>query len=515
MFFIFREKKNTFIVLFLILLLGAGLRIVNLDKFDLWFDEVSTVLEAKDALSINFAQDNNPPLYMYLLHFWGRYFDSEYGLRLLSVIFGSMSIVMIFILARVLYTKRIALISAFILAVSPFHIYYSREARRYSMTVLLSLAAAYFFVKAFRKGQTRFWAGFVIFTILNIYCHYVDVLVWLAMLVFFFIIRKTLSKETKIKGWISNAFIFLSFTPWFLFLFKAIKNLEGIMSDYGMSFWGQPGSSRALLMTFKNFTIGYNAPVWVYLSATVFFFYFFIKGILVLRLKKEKELILGLLCLSMPVLVIFAVSLFKSLYIDRFFISSSVFYYFIAAAGLSSLKNKKLLMSLLLLLILSGLALKNYYNNIFPPVRETYAWEQRVKRDFRAMAGYINERFEEGDGIFHSCHNTMPSFAYYLNKLRNKEIIPENKHIRLAFLDKTNGLRFLEFNRYGQPAGRSYVKPFVEEKRFWFIFSAWDFKRSEMERLDSFALLGWLNKNYTVMEKKEFDNSIVFLYAQK
>lgn len=509
----FKEKRAGFIALFLILALGVGLRIVNLDKFDFWFDEASAVLQARNIETIDFTQDNNPPLYVYALHLWGKYFDSEYGLRLLSVLFGSMAIIMVFVLGRLLYETKIALISAFILAVSPFHIYYSREARRYSMSFLLSLLAVYFFIKSFQKGRMRFWAGFIIFTVLSIYCHYVNVLNWMFLVVFFLMAQKTLNKEIKIKGWISNFLILVSFAPWFLIIFARLEGVERVLSDYGKAFWGQSPSFRALFMTFKNFSAGYNASMAACLASVIIFFFFFNRGIFALREKKKKELVLSLLCLSGPIFTACIISLHKPFYIDRFFISSSVFYYFIIAGGLSGLGNKKLVFSLLLLSGLSFFSLKNYYGNVFPPLREAYAWEQR-RQDHKAIAEYINERFEKGDGVFHSCQNTIASFVYYSDKLKNIKGQSRDKNILLTFNGKFNGLKFLEFNKCGKATGETYMKPSVDEKKFWLISSGWHFRKTDMRELESPGLLKWLNKNYRVIEKKELDNAIIFLYSK-
>ena len=89
---------------------------------------------------LNNARETNPPFYYVLLHFWVLVFgDSEFSLRFLSVGLGSVSIIAIYALGKLLFNKRAGIIAALILAVSVFHIQFAQEARGYTLTVLLTL----------------------------------------------------------------------------------------------------------------------------------------------------------------------------------------------------------------------------------------------------------------------------------------------------------------------------------------------------------------------------------------
>src|SRR5215203_2022809 len=87
----------------------------------------------------------HPPLYFLMLRFaqWilG---DAEWALRLPSAIAGSLCIPAIYLLGKRLYSEREGLIAALFLAVLWAPIYYSQEARSYSMLILLSILTTYF-----------------------------------------------------------------------------------------------------------------------------------------------------------------------------------------------------------------------------------------------------------------------------------------------------------------------------------------------------------------------------------
>ena len=138
-----RQQMLVPFMLLAILLVALLLRIFQLDAESLWLDEVYSVNWGNHdfvqilGLSI---QNRHPPLYLLLLHYWMQLFgDSEFSVRLPSVFFGVFSVAMLYKVGTLLFNKWTGLISAFIMAISAYQIYYSQEARAYTMTILLAL----------------------------------------------------------------------------------------------------------------------------------------------------------------------------------------------------------------------------------------------------------------------------------------------------------------------------------------------------------------------------------------
>jgi 4-amino-4-deoxy-L-arabinose transferase-like glycosyltransferase len=503
--------KKIWIIVF-ILLLGISLRLYNLGKYSFWFDEALGILQARDLRVSMIEKNTVPPLYIFFLHYWNRITDSEFGLRLPSLIFGSISILMTYLLGKLLFAEKVGLISAFLLAISPFHIYYSQEARMYSMVVCFTLFSIFFLIKSLRERKLSFWLGYIIFNLLNIYLHYIGLFIWLAQNIFFLLFYRKSEKNLK-KIWLSgNLLILFFFLPWLTLLFAPLKNCLSMPLDcYWIPFWPPSVSLQSLFMTFKNFSIGYNATRVVYLSATTIFFFLFIKGIFVLR--KQKSLILSLLCLFVPILGLFIISKFKSVYVDRYFIASSLFYYLIIAGEIGNLRKRWIALNLSVIFILSVFSLKNYYNNFLPRSFEEHLGVQR-KKEHRSVAKYINEKFQEGDGIYHTCHNTIFPFIYYSDRLDSKLNREKNKNIRLSLSETKDRLIPLEFDLFGRCIDRSGDIIPGNHKRIWLIFSFWDFEKIKSEGPES-AVVKWLNENYKNIDRKEFDGTIVYLYEKK
>jgi hypothetical protein len=86
------------------------------------------------------ARDIHPPGYYILLHYWIQLVgDSEFALAFFSLIFGVLLIALSYRLANRLLGQPTALCSAFLIAVSPFHLWYSQEVRMYTLAALLGL----------------------------------------------------------------------------------------------------------------------------------------------------------------------------------------------------------------------------------------------------------------------------------------------------------------------------------------------------------------------------------------
>lgn len=170
------SQKKQILVLFCIVLAGAGLRFYRLDYQSLWNDELYTWkcsasdrwnedghaswergINSSVGKTIDTAiYDIHPPGYLVIIHYFSKYFgDSECMLRLPSALFGTLAIVMIYLLGAHLYTQREGVIAAGLMSFLWCPIYYSQEARTYSMLLFTTLAAVYFWLSILRALHTK------------------------------------------------------------------------------------------------------------------------------------------------------------------------------------------------------------------------------------------------------------------------------------------------------------------------------------------------------------------------
>ncbi len=164
--------KRFWIPLLLIVLLGVSLRLYNLDTESLWTDETFSIDYAQEEtyqkMAVKISTTEAAPFGHYvLLRAWMSVFgDSEWAVRLPSALLGTASIVLLFLIIRKLFTKKIALLASLFMATSMVQVVYSQEARLYSLFTFLSLLSTLAFLcvlDAEKKGKP----------LLKPYCFYI------------------------------------------------------------------------------------------------------------------------------------------------------------------------------------------------------------------------------------------------------------------------------------------------------------------------------------------------------
>ena len=244
------EKSGPFLVLTLLLLLGAGLRFYGLGRESLWNDEldsrrVSGAQTAREVVAKTLAEDGHPPVYNLLLHFvepiWG---DSERALRLPSALAGVLSIGAIFVLGRLLYGTAEGLLGAGLLSVLWCPVYYSQEARPYSLLLAAVLVASGFWIALLRQwegslegkdGRTSLGlaAGYVLAALGCCYLHHFGAgLVFLQGLLAFFLVRR---RRAVAATW---TVLFAGYVPGIVYLLRQRRHS-------GSWAWIEPPSLRS------------------------------------------------------------------------------------------------------------------------------------------------------------------------------------------------------------------------------------------------------------------------------
>ncbi len=143
----------------LVLLLAAALRLSGLGSVGFWYDECITAYRATlgtgELLAI-LRPIGQAPLFILLEklvhHTLG---NEEWKLLLLPALFGTASVALGYHLGRKWIGPRAGLATAFLLAVSPLHLHYSREARSYSLLALLLMLSLWCVDRVVRQPRPR------------------------------------------------------------------------------------------------------------------------------------------------------------------------------------------------------------------------------------------------------------------------------------------------------------------------------------------------------------------------
>ena len=157
-------------LLIAVLALAAVLRLWNLpnvpphltqDEASLGYNAYSILKTGRDEFGQPFPVifksfgDYKPGLYVYLTVPSVAVFGlNEFAVRLPSALAGIMSVYLVFLISNLLFKeKKLSLIASFIMAVTPWAIYFSRSAWEVNVSLTLTLAGIYFFLMSFEKEK--------------------------------------------------------------------------------------------------------------------------------------------------------------------------------------------------------------------------------------------------------------------------------------------------------------------------------------------------------------------------
>lgn len=156
----------------LIILLSAILRIYGITDESLWLDEGALTDRIGWDYFDLFSDRTQGPLFLFIMKAWCQVFGmSELSLRLPAAIFGIVGVWMIYRLGRELFSRRAGLFSALFLAVNPFAIHYSQDARPYTLLLLPAAASFFFTIRLLRANRLSNIAGYIISTLAALYTH--------------------------------------------------------------------------------------------------------------------------------------------------------------------------------------------------------------------------------------------------------------------------------------------------------------------------------------------------------
>jgi uncharacterized membrane protein len=180
------------------------LRLFRLTHQSFWNDEILTIDNAGGSLSETLvdARDRNIlPLYYLAIRGFLSYAPAELWLRIPSVLFGTLSVPAYYLVLRRLGGAPLGLAGAALIAFSPFHVWYSQEARPYALLILLSLIALHLLQRAVERPTRGRQAAAAIAAAATFYCHTIALgfLLFLAAYVLLIVPRQ------RWRGWITTA----------------------------------------------------------------------------------------------------------------------------------------------------------------------------------------------------------------------------------------------------------------------------------------------------------------------
>lgn len=421
-------------ILFLVLGLALLLRLKSLDQ-SLWLDEAINVFYAQSNSFWWFVTkyplgDFHPPGYFAVLWLWGHLFGfSEVSVRMPSVIFGVLTVFLVYLIGKKLISRSAGFWAALFLAFSPLHIYYSQEARMYSLVAFASSLSFYFLVKLIQGG--KLWLAPYAFSVSAVL--YSDYLAYFIIPVqaFWVVICHKKSWKKFIIGLIGGLILWL---PWLLIF--PLQFMQGQATAAALAGWrdvvGGVKIKEALLLLVKTITgrISVENNYWYGLLFVVLVSPFVVTLLKVVkeRLNARGSLFLG--WLVVPPCLAFLVSFFVPVFSYFRFIFILPAFYLLTAYGVSFFNrpHKQILIAAILISELSASSI--------------YLFNSQFHREnWRGAVEFINQRADGKTAVLLKNKEIIPPFRYY-QKI-NVNVLPAFKTIPAI---KTGDLNNLETN---------------------------------------------------------------------
>ncbi|MGI8712181.1 MAG: glycosyltransferase family 39 protein [Solirubrobacteraceae bacterium] len=160
-----------------LILLAVVIRILTIDNQSFWADEALTAYEAQLPLGAMIHTvvhvETTPPLYFLLTWGWAHVFGtSAVALRSISTLSGIALVPIAYLCGRELFSSRTGVLAAAFVAVNPFMIWYSQEARAYMLLAALTGGAFLWFVRAHQQPSRRNLAWWAALSSLSLMTHF-------------------------------------------------------------------------------------------------------------------------------------------------------------------------------------------------------------------------------------------------------------------------------------------------------------------------------------------------------
>ncbi|MBR8826393.1 MAG: glycosyltransferase family 39 protein [Gomphosphaeria aponina SAG 52.96 = DSM 107014] len=248
-----KKKKRHYLILAGIIILGVALRFGQLDLKPLGIDEIATALfslgKGYEDVPLNVAtslsslqevftlrkttwpeiawavstESTHPPLFFCLLHQWLVWLQpvSEslvWKLRAFPALWGVAAIAAVYCLNRLAFSPTAGLMGAAVMAVSPFGVYLSQEARHYTLPVFLitlALLALIQIEKDMEKSQISvWWLIWLGVNTISFYVHYFCILAFVAQVLILIILSYNDQGKNLGKIILLALTSFALFLPW-------------------------------------------------------------------------------------------------------------------------------------------------------------------------------------------------------------------------------------------------------------------------------------------------------------
>jgi hypothetical protein len=249
------SDKRYNLILTIMIAVAIALRCYKLNS-DLWIDEVLSLvhfvrLDLSELLTY-FGSDNHHILYSALAHISVNLFgESAAAYRLPAVLFGVLSIWASAHLVRYVFGKKEALLTAALLTLSYHHVWFSQNARAYTLLLFATVVSTELLLRGLASGRNRYWLAYAAVIAMAAWAHLTTVIIAIAhgMVLFFLGLNYLFTSPTKSWQW--QPFLALALAGWL-----TINIYAPVMPEL-YQYFNRPGAGST------TGSVAWSKPIWL------------------------------------------------------------------------------------------------------------------------------------------------------------------------------------------------------------------------------------------------------------
>ncbi len=390
---------------------ALALRVAGLTAQSLWRDEVDTLLFATrplgEALAMFRQPGQNGPLFFLALRPWlATAGTSEFALRFPSALAGTLAVPAAYTLAHRLAGRRPAALTALLMALAPYLVWYGQEARMYALLTVLIPVSLWLTVTAAQQGGWWRWLLLYLVTAVVIYIHLLAALIIPVQALWLLVMPSAGRPVQRLRA--AGLYVLALLLPYLpLAVWQADMLRIAFQTGHRFVSLGDillilaavfslgvlPGQRFLALFVFMA-ALAAGVMLWAYQAR---------------RHRKLPESAPGrliamlLIWLLLPPVLTFGISLRLPIFTERYLIWTMPAFLMLCALGIVALARSwrplgLVVLGAMVILDLSGAVMQ---------VR------QPIKSDFRSAAGFVLQHMQPGDLLVYQIPYIRYTFTYY------------------------------------------------------------------------------------------------------
>lgn len=222
----------------LVMLVGLALRLYGLGSESVWIDEAQSLSWADlgvKTIVYEGAHYNQAPFYFILLRAWmGLGYRTEVWARLLSALLGTAFIGVFYLFLREVARRPVPLVSAGLLAISPFAVWHSQDARMYTLMLVSSYTGLFLLLRYLRGGGRTLLIGFGLALECALYSHVYILFLLPALFLFLWLSRRDIAPNRLRAAVFATVLVAAGYLPWMWAVLNASRIEAGFYRPIGV-----------------------------------------------------------------------------------------------------------------------------------------------------------------------------------------------------------------------------------------------------------------------------------------